>query len=891
MVERIQHGPAESRGRKIWRTISTYKWTLLYAVLVVIFCLTRADTSPPVCPPGACLIAPPSVPLYLKVAIEIVALLLLPSAVLSARFTRKQETEVKSTEADPSVEILIETILALATGFLLINAKDLALGKDSTFAEKVPEISLVFLLVFAVHTVWKSSTMVEHFIQQTKEQILGTVGELKDLQGELSTSASTMQSSAMQVQEARYAGLAARVLGIKNVDPFMVPGEAKRTPDTELARIAERSVDALRAWIQTGYRIQDGGGAQGRQTWWRLMESYHREEVFDVSQLEIATNVRNFAMMLLLTIEYHLNELKPGEQLVVLNVSRFPPKDFYNFPDGTAYDRFYHEPEFFGTYRRALSAITKHPRICPIRVFLCGKDNVVAPDGTNRNTEKPSNPQSNPVGMDGPQKIALDCAYLDFVPVPLTVNAADSVVADPGTQRTVDDVLKHARDMLKNRLPRGVDRVLIGPHYRWFPEYYKGPYEAAYLARVEHQEELRFDASDVDKYREEASKIVELGIAGDAANAIGGREYADFKGQLDAAWRELARRCLSFGSDEDHSPLTGEQLGVKLSEALATQKKWLETRKLPPGKTAEWENEPQRAYDAEYEDYLKYTNELYKKFCDCSNVADRLFGMVKLEREAFKKAQSEYVTQLLFLISQCQKIDSLDKYLELVTGQSGGPAPVIGSTGIRLGYAENWIHRALVYFEARSIQHDACSHGPISLWKLLASDLCGLRQTSEDVQEQFENFMEELPHRIRLYDPANDTARILNEFMLVGSYTPATIPDNGKQGDKELRPKVEDVMWKGLVGTYINEPFQTCRIQFDFCDLDYGASAARTSGRSNSYDQALGFTLREHVDWLKGMEHDKTTEIFQHHLRETWSRRMAEARRSPSRLEAPPGGD
>lgn len=819
------------------------------------------------------------------------ALVLLPFSLLTSRLSDPREV------AEGAFDILVEVLVAIATSFLLVGVQELTTHPNMPFAEKVGEITVVFILVFAVQIVSKSTKVFAPAIANMKveagriesssAQVAAAAGELTTLSEKLDGVAQGLQASGEQIKQAQYVSLAARVLGIRNRDRLMIPGVSanRLKADEALAPIVERALDSLQAWIQTGFSIENGeAGALGRQTWWRLMEAYHREEVFDVPQLELATNVRSFAMMLLLTIGYHLNELQKDERLVVVNVSKFPPKDFYDFPDGSADKRFYHEPEFFGTYRRALGAITKHPKICPMRIFLCGPGDDIYPPDTMAIATSPIRGYNGAagaaaVGMDTATKIAYDCAFLNFLPVPLTFSAPAGASSPP------DDTLPRTVAFFKDRcarilarLPKGVTRVLITPYFRWLVEPQMLD-EADWIYRNNHanRDELSGAGSEFDRFHDEAAQILELALAGDASNPAGGREFANFKGQLDEAWGDLARRCIGFGWD-DAIPSGG--LFPFIRDAAEALKESLETSVAPPGGLAARLHGSVKDYEQQYWQYLEEARNAHDEYSRCVALTERMFGRATPEREErFGADQQELVALQLSLVSRCQMIDSLDRYLELVTARRSAPEPKTGSTGIKLGYAENWLHRMLISFEARSILEEVKKYGPIPLWKLVASDLCGLREASGDIADQFETFLSEVSNRIRLYDPSNDTEKLFNEFMLVGTAkcTEQTLADCG---DAAFRAEVSDVRWKALIGTHINEPFHTCRIQFDFDD--YHPKTFHAAGQSPAPSAAagpLGTALRDHVKWLIDvMGRETATEQFKTHLAHTWQQRTAPRR-------------
>jgi len=800
--------------------------------------------------------------------------------------------------ADHGFDIFIEVLVAVATGFMLVGVAQLGTESDKPFIEtikaKIPEISVVFILIFSVQVVSKGAALFEPAVKQLNSAVtvIGTgatemtssLGALKELQEGLEVVKKDLGLSAEHVRQARYASLAARVLGIRNLEQLMIPGvDGTITSDAALASITERALDSIQAWIQTGFRIDETSGNAGpvaRQTWWRIMEAYHREEVFDVTQLEVATNVRIFDMMLLVAIGYHMTKLAPNERLVLVNVSKFPPKDFFNFPDGNAYNRFYHEPEFFGTYRRALSAFAKHPQICPLRVFLCGPGNDVVPfqlvDDLRSDEEMDdfrdivATVSSNPVGMDSATKIAYDCAFMSFLPIPLTFPFEEDASSPHGD---VPDDVQYFRDRsgdVFKELPRGVDRALINPYYRWLPKSVQGGPDSWYhriaIGKMGFVNGDKF-RSDSDRWREHASSLLDTGLAVARANDVRIKP-ADFKGQLDTAWHDLIKRCLGFGWGTKVKSVADEMLFPMVSDAKTTLGKLLALDKddIAADCLAAELSDSVRPYEQEYLRYVESVEILRAKYERCVIIAAKVYSASASE---FDDLQNELVELELELLTRCQTIDSLDKYLDLMAPQDGGPRAMTASTGLRLGYAENWLHRALIYLEGIAIRQEVHERGPTPLWKLLASDLCGLWFATHDLGRQFDEFFDCISRRIRIYDPSDDKASVLDEFLLLGVANCDDRPDaSGTM--PTFHPEVENVRWKALIGTNINEPFHTCRIQFDFGDDGLTRKDAVRPPVTPA-ERRPGMALGEHAHWFRTMWGKKdATERFKLALRAKW---------------------
>lgn len=846
--------------KQVRPTIWAYRITLYYVAVVFEFCVIqyavpRSDGS--------------------RIVLEFIGLVLLPAAVLAARFAKRQITAESVAEAQKSVEIVIEAALALATGFLLVDAKDIAFGKHTSFEDKVPEVSLVFILVFAVHTVWKSSSMFDNFVERAQDEILDEIRNQVNRSGDI---ADRLGKSAEQVEAARYPALAARVLGIKSAQDLRIQSDWGSAPDPHLSRISERSLDAFLAWIQTGINIRKrGGGEDGRQTWWRLMETYHREEVFDVTQMDVATNVRNFAMMLLLAIRNYLvgdDRVNPDEQpksvkrVVLVNVSKFPPKDFYNFPDGVGIHRFYHEPEFFGTYRRALGMVTRHPGIKPVRIFLCAPE--PEPQTAELTNESPSDAEveaarraAKTVGSDWPTKIADDCANMNFLPVPLTFSKPYTVKDRFEADATIPGSLEYLqKKVIKvfQELPMGVTRALIAPHSQWpLPEdANEGPtrrdYREASLRKSIFDTVHKCQAQS-RAFRTEAEPLLRHGLT---ANSGPGHDAdpASFKIQVEQAWSALVHRCLRYGTRGFSYAGDSHALYEKVCATRAA---------MVPSSDAMWLDEAVRPYQEQYWLYLEAVENAYREFEMCEKIAGQPLGSgpeTRSNRTSLIAAQRTIAELVLTLLSRCQTIDSLDKYFEMITPYFAAADETKSSTGITLGSGENWLHRVLILLEAKLIYEDVNAHGPIPLWKLFANDLCGIADPWDAPTEALEKFRNVLSNRIRMYNPKEQSdAEVLNEFLLVGIEKNPMPAGAGPQKRHDAF-RVDDVDWKALIGTYINEPFHTCRIKFDFV--------------ADPLEPKQGKALQLHVKWVRDAweKGEGTTNDFQRDLGEAWKRRL-----------------
>lgn len=169
--------------------------------------------------------------------------------------------------------------------------------------------------------------------------------------------------------QAEYAALAAEALALDSNDFQSAIGEV----DAQAADTLRLGLDNLTAAGKSIANIR----LAGRRTvpnavWWRFLRSYFQEEMYDISNFELATNVRNYAFAILsIANEFRVQLKKSGKRLVVINVSPFNPKDFYNWPHRVGSQSVsYHEAEFFSVYRRAYSKLIRSENITPLRILV-----------------------------------------------------------------------------------------------------------------------------------------------------------------------------------------------------------------------------------------------------------------------------------------------------------------------------------------------------------------------------------------------------------------------------------------------------------------------------------------------------------------------------------------
>lgn len=180
-------------------------------------------------------------------------------------------------------------------------------------------------------------------------------------------------------------------------------------------------LDTTKRWVKTGVAIQDPSQSDA---WWRMMETYNREERYDIARGEIVTNVRNYAFIIvrlihqqILAVDRH-NKENPEQKkkVIIAQVTPFSPKDFYNFPNGSRGNRFYFDQEFFGTYRRLLSHYLRHENVYVKRALLC-RDNKDAK-------------RSLGWALDDPLQMYAHCKGFNIIPTSVPVDYKNNASQD-----------------------------------------------------------------------------------------------------------------------------------------------------------------------------------------------------------------------------------------------------------------------------------------------------------------------------------------------------------------------------------------------------------------------------------------------------------------------------
>jgi hypothetical protein len=622
----------------------------------------------------------------------------------------------------------------------------------------------------------------------------------------------TTQNAIQTLAEARYAGMAAKALELKQIEIFR---RIDGTLDPGITEATEPGLGALGAWIRQGRDIPEDNA---RQAWWRVMNIYHQEEIYDISSKEIATNVRSYAYTLLAVVSEFLRCLPPDEpnkRLAIANVSGFAPKDFYNFPNGPVGGRFYHEAEFFGIYRRLLAIIAADQRVVPLRVVLADPA-----EGIRSHTPNSSALDSKrPIGwkLDPIWKLVLDCARIHIVPWPIVGPTVQSKAAEdfyPPERRTQWGVVfPEGRDPAK-KLPYSTLRYLWAPTYADVRDLYHdygptdtldqwlrhvAPYETIVESNDDVPQELKDKAtrgkeSGLETRIDKLRKKDQLSAFCETYLGKNNVDPANLVARLDKAWSAILKEFFYW---IDLNP----NLTDRIEEVIRLQSfQSIDSELRDRGVTLP------SASDDDAGRYLIAVHRAYQ--------LSQSFLQNKIDSR-----KTDYTDKMLVLAHTCHEIDALGKYLQ-IEHKRFTPAPEYSSAGVELGPAENWLHRFLIWLEASKLESEIRVNGPLPLWKLMASDLCGVASgQNKDTEKEAEEMLGKLRGRLKICtvgSDSNSTTRemekefIFPEFLMVGMTSADNLDADGNV------VKLEKIEWCGLVGASISEPYQTCRIQLLF---------------------------------------------------------------------------
>lgn len=116
----------------------------------------------------------------------------------------------------------------------------------------------------------------------------------------------------------------------------------------------------LNAWsnrIKKHREIEKTNKLYLTNTWLTYLETYLREEAFDVRRRELVTNGRNYPFLLLATLSTLRDQLSDDYYLHYYATTPVNPKDWYNWPHGRATPKCYYEADFLSLFHRSLQEV------------------------------------------------------------------------------------------------------------------------------------------------------------------------------------------------------------------------------------------------------------------------------------------------------------------------------------------------------------------------------------------------------------------------------------------------------------------------------------------------------------------------------------------------------
>lgn len=679
---------------------------------------------------------------------------------------------------DHFFELVLHFLLALVSGAVIETAiKHLMFTKGAEPGFHVDDLTgslVIGGIIFAIGVVGRSAEYIE---------------DLRDVTEQASDLAEAADRAVQAVTEARFSGLAARLLGVREDALRRERGgddAGKGDFDIGIVDGAEQGIEALRTWIASGQKLgedfsddnaflEDGSkpgpkkwANTARQAWWRAMKVYHKEETYDVAALELATNIRNYAYILLAVIAECLRGVreanpkrqsrtgsrKPKYKLVVANVSGFAPKDFYNYPDGAKGNRFYHEAEFFGTYRRALAQVVSDRDVYPLRLLLA------VPNRQPNHSQGHEGAHRNRLGwtLDSFDQLVLDCARLRVLPLPITVKfPPKDNESDLGARERNEIGMQFppARDPA-NCLPSSIRRFLWVPTFVDFTRFDLGKagnepnFRMKWFGRAAAFEDCpRLDLTNVQLSSQTIKEFTDqrakwrLTKFTDNLEAEVLPRYFPQGGshghRVQDPFATQSSTSASSGLLAKHSQATWFGVGNALSNWSAKGKESIAALFLSKVFVAQWDQmskgkPPWVRLVANIDLQLSSQEGLWKDAETRQTVARCLASILgaawwerSLAYAAEKKKNDRNVTDALFsFFEECQRIDTLLQVTRLQKDAGDkDDLSEIASTGVQMGRAESWLHRSLIQHEAIR-RREQLNIGTIPLWRLLMTDLCGV---------------------------------------------------------------------------------------------------------------------------------------------------------------------
>lgn len=294
---------------------------------------------------------------------------------------------------------LIEAVFTVvAAGSLIAGIK-----QEESFEFKPDEIAMTvmvavvlvcFSLVMSTTARMESETSK---LGELQKELSSAVGEAKESQKSVQSLMGFAQRhlEAAREQEGQI-GLLRMATNVLKLSEHALEDDLARDP-------IQAALGTMRTWLESGRQIYRSSGAAKRgdpgspaeKAWWRSLTTYYNEERYDLARFEMITNSRNYTYVLAGVLDQLLAEARSAakvpapldqpdeapekasdlaavaaQKVIVVQATTFPPKDFYNFPDGPRGARTYHDLEFYGSYRRLLSLFNRQSGVFPHRILF-----------------------------------------------------------------------------------------------------------------------------------------------------------------------------------------------------------------------------------------------------------------------------------------------------------------------------------------------------------------------------------------------------------------------------------------------------------------------------------------------------------------------------------------
>lgn len=525
--------------------------------------------------------------------------------------------------------------------------------------------------------------------------------------------------------------------------------------------------------------------------WWRLMQTYHNEELFDVTARTVVTNVRNFAFSLLATIAACREALKHNERLLVVNASPFNPKDFYNWPDGSPGDRTYHEAEFFAIYRRALAAMFASDKtLIPVRILTTLKE-----EESNQDVLAKTVPSIGWL-VDCTTKMYLDLARHYMLPYPVAgvrahLHARQQRWSCPQPMEPTDWFRVYGMKLPPDNHAATV-RWLLTPFRTYVVGAEKGdrpPRSRAWAERNMYEDSgTRTPRPNVDVSPETFT--------------VWSNDIKETVTQSGIQWSTIERGDFA-AIRACYENLFKTATGGIVAEFLSANSK--SRRALIP-----------QLVDGAKENLPKCPEHALRSVLSALDEV-----LIARESLATTRPTGDGSERLCKLINACHEADAYLRLIYLCQGTNvlGDHDVPPASVGGQLGLFEEWLLSWIVLWHGKRMEQEMGS-GPVPLWACFAADFLGWRvQDTGDWLKALDSVHAHMIKRMVVHEvtEADEGYRgndIRPEFLLLAS--------TEEEGDDAgaLLHRAKSI---ALICTEMSQPFLACRVQVAFPAPSLGA--------------------------------------------------------------------